>query len=214
MTDEQQERQLLKLVNKARALAELSSQASLVIPLAIPEEPLPSSIRLDTSSPWHVSALFAATIESTTLYTRIKTTDRINSSNLGHITDLLNVFGRQTIANIEMSPIKPPNPTRNGTNDIANLTNSRGELLSSLHDNSIDDESESGSQKGTTSLEVDLSSPQDQRLESGIRGSRKRYVFSQVQTYRGLKIERAAADDNDDITNGHLGIKRRPKIHK
>ncbi|KAI8950851.1 tubulin domain-containing protein [Xylaria longipes] len=208
------EKRLLKLVNKARALAELSSQASLVVPLAIPEEPLPSSIRLDASSPWHVSALFAATIESTTLYTRLKTTDRINSCNLGHMTDLLNVFGRQTIANIEMSPIKPPNPAQNGTNDMANLTNPRGELLSTLHDNSIDDASESGSQKGTTSLEVDLSSPQDLRLESGTRGSRKRYVFSQVQTYRGHEFEKAAADDKDDIASGHFGMRRQPKVHK
>ncbi|KAI0476684.1 tubulin domain-containing protein [Xylaria cf. heliscus] len=207
------EKRLLKLVNKARALAELSSQASLVVPLAMPEEPLPSSIRLDTSSPWHVSALFAATIESTTLYTRLKTTDRINSTNLGHMTDLLNVFGRQTIANIEMTPIKPQNPTQNGTNGIASLTNTRGEILSSLHDNSLDDESESGSQKGTTSLEVDLSSPQDLRLESWTRGSRKRYVFSQVQTYRGPKIEKAAADDNDGIASGRFAVRRRPKVH-
>ncbi|KAI1755368.1 tubulin domain-containing protein [Xylaria castorea] len=207
------EKKLLKLVNKARALAELSSQASLIIPLAIPEEPLPSSIRLDTSSPWHVSALFAATIESTTLYTRLKSTGRANSSNLGHMADLLNVFGRQTIANIEMSPINPPNPTRNGASDITNLTNSRGELLSSLHGSSVDDGSESGSQKGTASLEVDLSSPQDLRLESGTRGSRKRYVFSQVQTYRGPEIEKVAADDKDDIARGRLGMRRRPKVH-
>ncbi|KAI0552898.1 tubulin domain-containing protein [Xylaria curta] len=207
------EKRLLKLVNKARALAELSSQASLVVPLAIPEEPLPSSLRLDTSSPWHVSALFAATIESTTLYTRLKTTDRVNSSNLGHMTDLLNVFGRQTIANIEMSPIKPPSPAQNGTNDTANLTNQRGELLSSLHDISMDDESESGSQKGTASLEVDLSSPQDLRLQSGTRGSRKRYVFSQVQTYRGPEIEKATTDDKNDVASARFGMRRRPKVH-
>ncbi|KAI0857992.1 tubulin domain-containing protein [Xylaria cubensis] len=207
------EKRLLKLVNKARALAELSSQASLVVPLAIPDESFPSSIRLDTSSSWHVSALFAATIESTTLYTRLKATDRANSSNLGHMTDLLNVFGRQTIANIEMSPIKPPNPTQNGANDTANLTNQRGEVLSSTHDSFNDDESESGSQRGTMSLDVDLSSPQDLRLQSGTRGSRKRYVFSQVQTYRGPEIEKDTADNKDDITSSRFGVRRRPKVH-
>ncbi|KAJ2986212.1 hypothetical protein NUW58_g5135 [Xylaria curta] len=206
------EKRLLKLVNKARALAELSSQASLVVPLAMPEELLPSSIHLDASSPWHVSALFAAAIESTTLYSRLRTTDLAYSSNLGRMTDLLNVFGRQNIANIEMSPIKPPSPAQNGTNGLTNPTNARGELVSNPNDNSIDDESDSGLQKGTASLEVDLSSPQDLRLESG-RRPRKRYVFSQVQTYRGPNIEKTAADDEDGVTTGHFGMRRRPKVH-
>ncbi|TGJ83853.1 hypothetical protein E0Z10_g4931 [Xylaria hypoxylon] len=208
------EKRLLKLVNKARALAELSSQASLVVPLAMPEEQLPSNIQLDPASPWHVSALFAATIESTTLYTRLKTTDRIYSSNLGHMTDLLNVFGRQTIANIEMSPIEPPNPTQNGTNNPENLTNARGEYISNIYDNVVDDESESGSQKGTAHLAVDLSSPQDLRLDSRTRRSRKRYVFSQVRTYRGPEIEETIEDSKDGNATGRFGMSRPPKVHK
>ncbi|KAI3344048.1 tubulin domain-containing protein [Ustulina deusta] len=206
------EKRLQKLVNKARALVELSSHASLVVPLAVPEEPLQSNIQLDPSSPWHVSALFAAAIESTTLYTRLKTADRIYSSNLGHMMDLLNVFGRQTIANIEMSPISPPSPTQNGTN-MANLTNARGDPISSLHENFNDDKSESGSQKGAAPLEVDLSSPQDLKLQPGTRRPRKRYVFSQVRTYRGPEIEGSRADDKDGIVTGRFGMRRRPKVH-
>ncbi|KAI1355608.1 tubulin domain-containing protein [Xylaria sp. FL0043] len=200
------EKRLLKLVNKARALAELSSQASLVVPLALPEEPLPSNIQLDVSSSWHVSALFAATIESTTLYTRLKTSDRIYSSNLGHMTDLLNVFGRQTIANIEMSAINPPSQTQSGTTP-------RGDPISGLHNDTIEDGSESGSQKGTASLDVDLSCPQDLRLDAGSRRPKKRHVFSQVQTYRGPETEDPSADDNDGIVTGRFGKRRRPKVH-
>ncbi|KAI1167822.1 tubulin domain-containing protein [Nemania serpens] len=199
------EKRLLKLVNKARALAELSSQVSLIVPLAMPEEPLPSSIQLDLSSPWHVSALFAATIESTTLYTRLRTTDHVYSSNLGQMTDLLNVFGRQTIANIEMSPIEPVNPTQNGTN-------ARGEPIANPYNDSIDDKSEFGSQSGITSLEVDLSSPQDLRLDAGMRRPRKRYVFSQVQTYRGPNIEEKTKD-KDKMSTDRFGMRRRPKVH-
>ncbi|GAW22323.1 hypothetical protein ANO14919_118590 [Xylariales sp. No.14919] len=206
------EKRVLKLVNKARALAELSSQASLVVPLALPEEPLPSHIQLNPTSPWHVSALFAATIESTTLYTRLKTTDRIYSSNLGHMTDLLNIFGRQTIANIEMSPIEPPNPTQSGTNRPAKLTNARGESIPNFNDNVIDNEYESGSQKGTAPLEVDLSSPQDLRLDSRLKRSRKRYVFSQIRTYRGPGVE-STADNKCDVATCRSGMRRRPKVH-
>ncbi|KAI3336762.1 tubulin nucleotide-binding domain-like protein [Xylariaceae sp. AK1471] len=210
------EKRLLKLVNRARALAELSSQASLVVPLAMPEEPLPSSIQLDPSSPWHVSALFAATIESTTLYTRLRTTDRVNSTTLGHMTDLLNVFGKQTIANIEMSPIEAPNLAQDGGNSTANFTNARGEPISSLYNNNnaMDDESESGSQQGTTSLDVDLSSPQDLRLDTRTRRSRrKRYVFSQVRTYRGPDNDEAAAADEANLATDRFGRRRRPKVH-
>ncbi|KAI0879634.1 tubulin domain-containing protein [Hypoxylon argillaceum] len=202
------EKRLLKLVNKARALAELSSQASLVVPLAVPEGALPPSLHMNVSSPWHVSALFAATIESTTLCTRLKTTNHVYSSNLGQMTDLLNVFGRQTIANIEMSPIWPQNPTQNGTSVPVHLANARGEETVSLHIDSIETESE----KGTASLEVDLSSPQDMRL-GGARWPRKRYIFSQIQTYRGPAIEETAADDADNAIIDRFGMRRRPKVH-
>ncbi|KAI1122845.1 tubulin domain-containing protein [Nemania abortiva] len=207
------EKRLLKLVNKARALAELSSQASLIVPLAMPEVSLPSGLHLDASSPWHVSALFAATIESTTLYTRLRTTDRIYSSNLGQMTDLLNVFGRQTIANIEMSPVSPQKETQNGTNGSVHLTSARGEPISSLYNNSLDDELGPESEKETTSLEVDLSSPQDLRLEAGTRRPKKRHIFSQVQTYRGPSIEDAAANNTDDAIISRFGTRRRQKVH-
>ncbi|KAK5629711.1 hypothetical protein RRF57_005426 [Xylaria bambusicola] len=202
------EKRLLKLVNKARVLAELSSQASLIVPLALPEETLPSNIHLDPSSPWHVSALFAATIESTTLYTRLRTADRIYSSNFSHMTDLLNVFGRQAIANIEMSPIDPTSPAQNGTNP----TNARGDPISGLYDRVDDDEYESGSQKGAAHLEVDLSAPQDLRLDPGARKPKKRHVFSQVRTYRGRETENSV-DEEENIDRGRFGMRRRPKVH-
>jgi hypothetical protein len=162
------------------------------------------------SSSWHVSALFAATIESTTLYTRLRATDSIYSNNLGQMTDLLNVFGKQTIANIEMSPIAPSESVQNEGDGQSKQTNSRGEPMSDAYLHSVDDESESRSQKGIMSLEVDLSSPQDLRL-NGIRRSKKRYVFSQVQTYRGPKIEET---DKDNFTTARFGMTRRPKFHR
>jgi hypothetical protein len=160
-----------------------------------------------------VSALFAAAIESTTLYTRLRTTDRVNASSLGHMTDLLNVFGKQTIASLEMSPVEPPKPARNG--DIT-MMNARGENISSLYNNNNnnnnnggdhDVQSESGSQRGIISLDVDLSSPQDLRLDAGMRRPRKRHVFSQIQTYRGPENEEGEEEYDS-------AIRGRSKIHK
>ncbi|KAI0142826.1 tubulin domain-containing protein [Xylariaceae sp. FL1272] len=205
------EKKLLKLVNKARALAELSSQASLVVPLALPENPLPSSLRLDTSSPWHVSALFAAAIESTTLYTRLRTSDRVNSSNLGYMTDLLNVFGRQTITNLELSPVESPKPKENGTNGNITFANGRGEHLNGHDRGASDSDSESGSQKGTTSLDVDLSSPQDLSLDPRMRRGKNRHIFSQVQTHRGPEGEKG--EETEEEIMRRLAVRRRPKVH-
>lgn len=218
------EKRLLKLVNKARTLSELNSQASLVIPLALPERPLPPTVQLDYSSPWHVSALFAVALESVTLYTRLRTSDRVYSSNLGNITDLLNVFGKQTIANLEMSISEAPQSHQNGTNGTngtngeTNGLNGRGENVRNLYETGVDginleDESESGSQKGAATLDIDLSSPQDLNLDTSGRRRRKRHIFSQVIGDRGLQNLERANDDNDRELREQFGMRRRPKFH-
>jgi hypothetical protein len=120
---------------------------------------------------------------------------------------------------MEMSPVGPPNPARDEAHGAApNFMNARGEPISNLYGNNnniMDDMSDSGSQKGTASLDVDLSSPQDLRLEAGMRRSRrKRYVFSQVQTYRGPDKDEAAAASEADLATDRFGRRRRPKVHK
>ncbi|KAI1384650.1 tubulin nucleotide-binding domain-like protein [Hypoxylon trugodes] len=211
------EKRLLKLTNKARALAELNSQASLVVPLALPESSLPRAIQLDPSSSWHVSALFAAALESTTLYTRLKTSDRVYSSNFSNMTDLLNVFGKQTIASLEMSISEEPKPHQNGTNGIGNGLNGRGENVRSLYENGVDadDESASGSQKGAASLDIDLSSPQDLNLDPNGRRRRKRHIFSQVLADRGPKSLDSVNDEEEleARDRGLYAMRRRPKVH-
>ncbi|KAI6091953.1 tubulin nucleotide-binding domain-like protein [Hypoxylon rubiginosum] len=209
------EKRMMKLVNKARALAELNSQASLVIPIALPETPLPHTLQLDASSPWHVSALFTAALESVTLYTRLRTTDRMYSSNLGNMTDLLNVFGKQTIANLEMSITEAPQPSQNGANGNSNGLNGRGENVRSLYETGLgEDGSESGSQKGTATLDIDLSSPQDLNLGSNRRRGKKRHVFSQVLADRGLQDTEPTDEEREIREQGANGLRRRPKVHK
>lgn len=58
-------------------------------------------LSLDTSSAWHTSALLSAAIESATLPCRLK--DTTNRDTLGNMTDLLNLHGKQTVANLQMS---------------------------------------------------------------------------------------------------------------
>ncbi|KAI1801619.1 tubulin nucleotide-binding domain-like protein [Daldinia bambusicola] len=212
------EKRLLKLANKARALTEFNSQASLVVPLALPESPLPMSVRLDPTSAWHVTALFAAALESTTLYTRLKTTDRVYSSSLGNVTDLLNVFGKQTIANLEMSisEVQNSTPNGNGTNGVnGHNDDSRAGLDQSLHGTGIDPYavSETGSEKGVATLDIDLSSPQDLNLNQGYRRRGRRRIFSQVLADRGPESLESAKNDDEAEMGDMYGMQRRPKVH-
>jgi hypothetical protein len=91
-------------VNKAKSLTEMYKQASLVVPIALPSS-LPARVRdslsVDASSPWHTAALLSAAVESATLPSRLR--DPANRETLGHMADRLNVHGRQTVANLQMS---------------------------------------------------------------------------------------------------------------
>lgn len=161
-----------------------------------------------------MSALFAAALESMTLYTRLRTTDRVYSSNLSNMTDLLNVFGKQTIANLEMSISEPSKSHRNGANGHSNGLNGRGENVRSSYETGIhEDGSEAGSQKGVATLDIDLSSPQDLNLDHNRRRGRKRHIFSQVLADRGLQDTDPTVDELEMREQSMRGM-RRLKVHK
>ena len=207
-----------------------------MVPLALPQRSLPRSVRLDASSPWNVTALLAAALESTTLYTRLKTTDRANASSLGNIADLLNVFGKQVIANLQMSIVSAPAPSESDGANGANGTRTRngdaaGGALPSFSDTGPnayeaygayhrdeDDVSEDGPrEQKAASLDIDFSSPEDADLGSGSDGRRRRrkpHVFSQFLTYRGPENPGLAGENGQDDSRARGGyLQRRPKVH-
>lgn len=71
------------------------------VPVSLPQNPRLKGLSLDTSSSWHTSALLATAIESATLPSRLK--DGANRDTLGGIAELLNLHGKQTVANLQMS---------------------------------------------------------------------------------------------------------------
>lgn len=225
-TDLDQEKRLTRLVNKARALADMYSQASLIIPLSVPPR-LPSSVSLDRTSPWHVSALFNAAFESASLFTRLRTSDQVNSTSLGNVTDLLNVFGKQTIASLQVSIVEPAKPASNGTNGAGmQLPSGRGELydrLSALgyveeqEQQSSDDDDEGGN--NVKLLDVDLSTL-DESINASAgarRRGRRARVFSQMTTARGedaLKSRGGAGNQDGSDNEGRRRGQERPKTHR
>lgn len=96
----------LRTLNTARTLYDMSTHASIYIPLSIPATPLPRYIHLDRDSRWHVSALQSVAVESMTLPSRT----RSNVSNRGLLNDLeaaLNINGNQKIAQLQCSLFDP-----------------------------------------------------------------------------------------------------------
>jgi len=98
----QRAQQLRRSLNAARTIHEMSTHASMYIPISLPAAPLPAYVHLDRNSQWHVSALLSAAVESMTLPSRT----RPGIQKRGHLGDLeaaLNMNGYQRIAQLQCS---------------------------------------------------------------------------------------------------------------
>lgn len=180
-----QDKRLLRLANKARALTELYKHASIVVPLAVPQR-LPSNLQLDLSSRWHTSALLASVVETITLPSRLK--DAANRDTLGTIADMLNTMGRQSIASLQMSFAPQPQEGEAPAPHPA-----------TTHQQMKYDE---GDEEEAIKLDIDFSPPDqlDRYVSSrgnGFLGKRKPKVFSQSLVWRGYPEDEKQKSDED-----------------
>lgn len=106
MLDIQRAKRQLRLANVAHSIAEMASQASTLVPLALPEDGLPAGVELDYRSPWHTSALMAAAVESATLPSRL--VSKLSSRPLDFLAESLNAAGNQPLASLSLSTNRPP----------------------------------------------------------------------------------------------------------
>ncbi len=95
LADVPREKRQLRLANTAQALNQTCSQASMVVPLSLPDGPLPSGVALDPSSPWHVSGLLSTAAESAGLQSRLASQ---RPTLLDDLAESLNTTGSQTLA--------------------------------------------------------------------------------------------------------------------
>ena len=87
---------------------EMSTHASMYMPISVPSTQLPQYVQLDRCSQWHTSALLSLALESITLPTRL----RHDVAKRGFFNDLeaaLNVNGNQRIAQLQCSVLNPDN---------------------------------------------------------------------------------------------------------
>lgn len=93
----------LRLANTALSINQACAQASMVVPLAVPDARVPSGIAVDISSAWNVSALLATATETASLQSRLRLDGKSQPLGMADMAQSLNVSGRQTLANMRMA---------------------------------------------------------------------------------------------------------------
>lgn len=104
----------LRLSNVAHSIARLSSQATTLVPLALPEDHSLRGVNINPKSPWHVSAIMSSAIETATLPSRLTRDSGKHPGSLADLAENLNAAGNQPLASLKMS-LPPTNEADNDT---------------------------------------------------------------------------------------------------
>ena len=199
----QRAKQLLRTVNAARTIHEMSNHASLYVPVSVPPGFLPEYVRMNKSSQWHVSALLSTALESMTLPSRLRP-DTQRRGLFGNIEAALNVNGHQRIAQLQCS-ILDPDP------ELQKISNGRGSKDDRAPSNTNHAMLEEDSLEATpSSLDINLSPGNigSWSLLTGQRGPSD-HTFGTVENIRGrLEGSKAKPQDDDEVVITY-GRKRR-----
>ena len=206
-TDLLQEKRFQKLANTARSISEISSQASLFIPTAMPSI-LPGYVTVDPKSQWHVSGLLSTALESMTLPSRLKLRDGTRET-LDHLSGALNVNGNQNIAKLRMSVDHTPVPAVNGHNRPGRL-----EVRAQSRDPRVPSQDRAGKESdgdGLTTFDMDLFPAEIAEESRGRRTTQTAHVFGQAENYRGdeEKIKALKVIESSDEDEGFERARRR-----
>ena len=187
--------QSLRAVNTARTIHELSSLASIYIPLSIPPR-LPQYVQLDSASQWHTSALLSMALESMTVPSRVRP-DQSQRGLLGDMESILNVNGNQRVASLQWSFL---NPTRSDGSAAALARSSHDQRVPGS--NTRNTPGEDDLQEANASFDVDLSG--GGTMTSSYRRANE-HMFARVESLRDREQHEIEANNED----GDAGRKRR-----
>lgn len=96
--DKVQARRANRIVNQARAIHEISTAASLYVPLLSAPARMPPYMTMERQHPWHTSALQATAFETLTLPSRLRRSQGINASSLSDLAIALDPSDERKIA--------------------------------------------------------------------------------------------------------------------
>ena len=169
---------------------EMSTYASIYVPLSMPTALLPKYVHLDRNSQWHTSALMSTAVESMTLPSRL----RSDIQRRGLLSDLeaaLNINGNQRIAQLQCSIVDPEIKTPKSTDAKRN----------SDHRASSDTSwaliGEDGLEGTNAGLDIDLScSDTRSSLSFTSRHQASDHTFAQVENLRSeIEVDEEAQGD-------------------
>ncbi|TIA44226.1 tubulin nucleotide-binding domain-like protein [Aureobasidium pullulans] len=198
------DKQILQVANVAQSIHQISSQASMYIPLTTLPDVLPPYVHLNGSSKWHTSALQLLAMESMTLPTRLRAGQQGRSS-FADIETLLSNDGNRRIAQLNMS-IKDPSELEGEADGNAGQHDSR--MNNFTNGNHGHDDS------NTKDLDIDMQ-PKTANL-TGERGNdhRRTHVFSQLQSLRGKWKSNLEIEDTNLASRDRFGHGPRVESHQ
>jgi len=172
-----------QLSNTARSMSEIAPQASLFVPLTIPQTMLPNYVMIDTKSRWHVGGLLSTAYETMTLPSRLRLGNGSRAS-LDELVNVLNVNGNQNIAKVRMSIDQKDAP--NGHHGSARLkirAQSRDTRMPSQERRS-ETESFSQADQELKTFDMDFFPSEVNEQSRGQRAVKEPHVFGQAETHR------------------------------
>ena len=191
--------QVLRTVSAARTMYEISTQATMYIPVSIPPN-LPQYVELDRSSQWHTSALLSTALETVTLPSRLRYTGN-NQVTFDTMGAALNVNGSQRIANLQCSVVDP-----------SVLKSEKSRCVKGIHDRRVRVRNttqllpdQEDSQITPAKLDMDFFSGGPMNSVASLSRRETAHTFGQVESLRGEFI----VDEEDDDEEAGFRRKRR-----
>lgn len=188
-------------------MSEIAPQASLFVPLTIPQTMLPNYVMIDTKSRWHVGGLLSTAYETMTLPSRLRLGTRSRAP-LDELVNVLNVNGNQNIAKFRMSIDQKDAP--NGHHRSARLgirAQSRDTRLPSQERRS-EEETFSQAHQELKTFDMDFFPSEATEQSRGRRAVKEPHVFGQAETLRADDQKKSEIEESAEEA-GHERARRR-----
>lgn len=189
-----QEKRLQQTVNSAHSLSVLAEQSSVYIPTSDIPAKLPSYVKMDASSPWHVGALQAVALESMTISCRLRSSDGRRGT-LSDLEETMNSTGKRRIAKLELSIADPDVLSEKATEQIAQAEKV-GSTTSERTKEEDDDQ--------LNEFDIDTFT-KDYRTAPSTRKRAREHIFGRVESSRGdwnLSSSGETRDPHDRFREG------------
>ncbi|KAK3081761.1 hypothetical protein LTS18_002988 [Coniosporium uncinatum] len=174
------ERRLQRLLNTARTTHELSSQASLYIPLTNIPTFLPHYLAMDSSSQWHTSAFQATALSTLTLPSRLRPNAEGQRTTLSDLEAAANLAGNRKIASLGLS-VADNAALQDALSDQASAQQGRDtRMTNGWHEH---EDTQKSDESGENKVDISLFPSAPASLARNAR--RRPHVFSALQSMSG-----------------------------